>query len=297
MVVNQKNARTKQALINIFFIFISVLCITPLWTVVSVSITSDSSIIEYGYQLFPSEFSSEAYDHIFRNPQIILQSYGVTIFVSFVTTILTLIVCSLAAYALSMQDFSFRKPINFYFFFTMLFSGGMVPSYILITQTLHLKNSIWAMVLPCVAQVWYMFLMRTFFRQLPYDIFEAAKIDGADAFRVYFRIVLPLSKPILAVVGLFQLLSMWNSWTNAMLYIDNKDLYPLQYLLQVMLRNVQEIIKNMKDNMGAYENIRDLPTDSLRMAMCILAAGPMLVVFPFFQKYFAKGITIGSVKG
>ena len=173
----------------------------------------------------------------------------------------------------------------------------MVPSYILMTQTLHLKNSIWALILPNVAAVWYMFLMRTFFRQLPYDIFEAAKIDGANAFKIYVRIVLPLSKPILAVVGLFQLLNIWNSWTGAMLYIDDKNLFPLQYLLQVMLRNVQEIIKNMKDNMGAYESVRDLPTDSLRMAMCILAAGPMLIIFPFFQKYFAKGITIGSVKG
>jgi putative aldouronate transport system permease protein len=287
----------QQALLHVFFCLVSLFFILPVWTVVSVSITSDSSITNNGYQLIPSEISLAAYEHIFRNPDVIVKSYMTTIFISVVGTVLTLLICSLAAYALAMKDFSYRRIVNFYFFFTMLFSGGLIPSYILVTQTLHLKNSIWALIWPSVGSVWYTFLMRTFFRQLPYEMFEAARIDGAAATTVYSTIVLPLSTPILGVVGLFTLLGMWNSWMGAMLYISDKNMYPLQYLLQVMLRNVQEIIKQMQQNMLNYDTIRDLPTDSLRMAMCILAAGPMLVVFPFFQKYFAKGIIVGSVKG
>lgn len=188
--------------------------------------------------------------------------------------------------------------MSFYIFFTMLFNGGLVPSYILITQWLHLKNTIWAQILPLITNAWYILLMKGFFRGLPDSITEAARIDGASELRVFTAIILPISKPVLATIALFYALGYWNDWYQSLLYIDDPSLYKLQYLLMQILRKVQF----MNSEMGqATANISSgamqMPTLNLRMAMCVLALGPMLVVFPFFQKYFVRGITVGAIKG
>lgn len=273
--------------------------ILPLIAILSISFSNSSDIVEYGYKLLPVHFTDDGYAYLFNNPKTILDAYKVTIIITVAGTLVFLVMGSLCAYPLSRIDFRYRSPITFYLFFTMLFSGGLVPWYILMTQYLHLKNTYLAMVLPCLGNVWYIFLMRTFFQQIPTAIIESAVIDGASEFRIYLKMILPLSKPVLATISLFQVLSCWNTWYTAMLFITKEELFPLQYLLQNMLLHVQETLSNAMSGTGVvdYEELKNLPAESIRMAMCILSIGPILFVFPFFQKYFTKGLTVGSVKG
>lgn len=284
--------------IHLLFLAASILFIVPLWSIVAISLSGESDISEYGYRLFPVKLDFQAYRYIFDNPMTILSAYKVTVIISFAGTFLSLLMISMCAYALSRSDFKYRGAITFYLFFTMLFSGGLVPYYMMMTKYLHLQNTYAALIIPLLGNVWYIFLMRTFFQQLPDSLAESATIDGASEMRIYTSIILPLSKPVLATVGLLQLLAYWNSWYQALLFISKGDMYPLQYLLQVMMQNIQEILKNMQNNVPVDQaQLGRIPTESTRMALCILAIGPMLFVFPFFQKYFAKGLTVGSVKG
>jgi putative aldouronate transport system permease protein len=266
-------------------------------TIVSMSLSSDTDMARYGYKIIPVKFDLTAYKYIFKNPGTILNAYKVTIIMAFGGVAPYLLMSSMCAYPLSRTSFKYRNAIMFYLFFTMLFNGGLVPFYILMTKYLGLRNTYAALIIPLLGNVWYLFLMRTFFRQLPSSIIESANMDGAGELMIYARIILPLSKPVLATVGVLKLLENWNSWYNALLFIDNEKLYPLQYLLQVMLRNIQEILNDMKDfrSVGLTSSI-NIPTESTRMAMCLLAIGPMLFIFPFFQKYFTKGLTVGSLK-
>ena len=297
MIVNKQKERLFQFLLGVFFTVICISFIVPFWMIISVSFTNEVDVVNYGYRIIPVNIDLSAYEYLIKDYMTIVNAYKVTIITSFSGTFLHLLFTSMCAFALSRFDFRYRSQITFYMFFTMLFSGGLVPSYILMTQYLQLKDTYWALIIPIVGNVWNLFLMRTFFQQIPFSIVESAKIDGAGDFRIYLQLILPLSTPALATIGLMQLLNGWNSWYSALLYINSSDLYPLQYLLQVMLRNIQEITSNMMNNPNLSMEATDLPTESLRMAMCIVAIGPMLMVFPFFQKYFTKGLTVGSVKG
>ena len=244
-------------------------------------------------------FSLEAYKYVFRSPEQLINSYKVTIFYSIAGTLLSMLVMTLTAYPLSRKNYRYRKPVMFFIFFTMLFSGGLVPSYILITKYLHLGNSIWVYILPYLANAWYIIVIRTFFQGLPSELVESAKIDGGSELLIFFRIILPLSKPVLATVSLLTLLTRWNDWNTALLYIRDTNLFSLQYLLQKILREAQ-FIKSMAESSpvaGISMDTSNIPSETVRYAMCIVAAGPMLVIFPFFQKYFAKGLTVGAVKG
>ncbi|MEK8128027.1 carbohydrate ABC transporter permease [Paenibacillus filicis] len=283
---------------HVFMVLLSIAFLIPIVAIVSISLSNDGDIAQYGYRLLPARLDLEAYSFIFSTPLTLLHSYKATLIMSAAGTFLSLVMISTCAYALSRRDFAYRRIITFYLFFTMLFSGGLVPFYILMTHYFHLQNTYAALIIPVLGNVWYVFLMRTFFQQLPDALAESATIDGAGELRIYVSIILPLSKPVLATIGLMQLLTYWNSWYPALLFISQKDMYPLQYLLQVMLQNINEITRNMQDNvMVDLTAAANLPTENMRMAMCILAIGPMLFVFPFFQKYFAKGLTVGSVKG
>ena len=295
--MGKKKINTSTIVINLFFGVLCFCFILPMMSIVSVSLSNDDLIAKHGYTFFPKGIDFSAYTYIFRNPGEILNSYKVTIISSVVGTLMYLIMAGMCAYATSRKVFRHRNKVTFFLFFTMLFNGGLVPTYIWISKYLGLKNSIWALILPCLGNVWYLFLMRTFFTQLPEEILESATVDGASEIRIFIQIAVPLSTPVIATITLFQILNFWNSWYPALLYIDNHELYPLQYLLQVMLRNIQEILRNMMSGVGGLLAAHDLPSDSIRMAMCLLAAGPMLLIFPFFQKYFARGITVGSVKG
>ncbi len=295
---NSKKWRLSKIMLHTFFILLSLCFIIPIWSIVAISITEETDVLKYGYQLIPKNIDFSAYSFIFRKPETIISAYKVTTITSVASTALYLIIGSMAAYALSRNNFKYKKQVTFYYFFTMLFSGGLVPTYILISKYLQLKNTYWVMILPRLANVWNLILMRTFFQQLPSAIFDSATIDGANEFRIYTSLVLPLSKPVLATIGLLSMLAGWNAWFEALLYITKPELYPLQYLLQMMLLNQQMIMNLMKQNISTVDlSFIKIPTEAVRMAMCVIAVGPMLFVFPFFQKYFSKGLTVGSIKG
>ncbi|WP_317321939.1 carbohydrate ABC transporter permease [Subdoligranulum variabile] len=296
MNVKFQHDRLFKICLHAFFIILSAIFVLPLFSVVFIAFTSEASISAEGYPFFFREINLDAFKYIFENPRQILDSYKVTLIISFGGTAIYLLLSTLAAYAISRPGYRWKKPLTFFFFFTMLFNGGLVPTYILMSQTLHLKNTYLAMIVPLLVNVWYLIMLKTFMAEIPNEILESARIDGAGHFTIYTRFILPLSKPALATIGLLTLLDYWNSWQPAMLYIDEKEMYPLQYMLQVMLRNLLEILKDMQNNVS-FAGAGSIPSESARMAMCLLAVGPMLFIFPFFQKYFTRGLTVGAVKG
>lgn len=288
-----------NVLINLFFIFGSLLFILPFVLIISASFTKESTLLEEGYRLIPSAFSLDAYRYVFRTPQQLIGSYRITIFYSIAATFLGVIVMSMMAYPLSRPNYKYKKIVTFFIFFTMLFSGGLIPSYIWMTRYLHMGDTVWVYILPFLVNAFHVIVIRTFFQGLPQSLTEAAKIDGASEWQIFFRIVLPLSKPVIATISLLTLLARWNDWNTALIYIKRPELYSLQYLLQKILREA-EFVKNMADSTpvaGIDLDISNLPSITIRFAMCMVAAGPMLMIFPFFQKYFARGLTVGAVKG
>ena len=276
------------------------LCVFPFIFVVIISLTDDASIVEKGYSLFPSKISLDAYKYVFKTGTQLLQSYVVTIMVTAIGTIVTIMVTALYSYALSRKEFKYRKFFAFFCFFTMLFNGGLVPTYMVVSQMLHLKNTIWALIMPMVVNAWYIIVLRTYFTMSISDsLIEAAKIDGAGDFYILFRIVMPISLPGLATIGLFSSLGYWNDWFQALLYITKPSLYPLQYLLVQIENNITFLLNNASNIVGgeSYKIIQTIPQYSLRMAMVIVCIGPIICAYPFFQRYFIKGLTVGSVKG
>lgn len=286
-----------RIILNIALIAMSLTYILPLVLMISNSVSTEMAIIKNGYTLIPSEFSLSAYKSIFQNPYQILQSYKVTIIFSIVGTILATVVQSLMAYPLSRPNFTAKKFLSIYLLITMLFSGGLVPHYLLNTKYLHLNDTMLIYILPYLTSVWNVLVFKTFFAGLPNGLVEAGKIDGASELVIFFKIVFPLSTPVFASIGFMTLIARWNDWNTSLLYIRDTKLYSLQYLLQRILREA-EYVKSIQTT-GASDLISSdsLPTESMRYAMAVVAAGPMLIIFPFFQKYFAKGLTVGSVKG
>lgn len=292
----KKKFSTGQILLNAFFIFTICLYIIPIILMVSISFTDESIIRSGGYSLIPKVFSLEAYKLAFQNPTQLIRAYEVTSISSLVSTLLAIIIMGLLAYPISRSNYSLRKPITFIVFFTMLFSGGMVPSYLVITRFLHLDDTIWVHILPGMVGAWNVIILRTNYQSIPESLIESAKLDGASELYIYFKIVVPLSKSALAAIAFLYLVPHWNDWMRTMLYIKDPNLYSLQYLLQRILQE-SEFLKQLAETGTATVNTEMVPTESFKYAMAILAAGPILIVFPFFQKYFAKGLTVGAVKG
>ena len=283
--------------LNLFLFLGSLTFIIPLIMMCSISLSAENAITEYGYTVFPKVFSTAAYKSVFANPHQIIQAYKVTIAFSILGTVLSMLIQSMMAYSLSKSDFTGRKFFTGMLLFTMLFNGGLVPSYILNTQYLHLGNTFWIYIFPSLVSAFNVFMFRTNIAALPDGLLEAAKLDGASEFTIYFRIVFPLILPILASLGFLSLLGRWNDWNTALLYIRDSELYSLQYLLQRILNEADYIKQMQKAGTTSMLDAKNIPGESLRYAMAVVAAGPMLVVFPFFQKYLSKGLTVGSVKG
>lgn len=282
--------------LNIVFVILAFLCLFPILLTLSISLSSTESIMEYGYRLIPAKFSIVAYKYIFSNPSTILNAYGVTIFNTVVGAAASVLVISHVAYPLSRSDFKLRLPITYYILFTMLFSGGQVASYMVVTTMYHLQNTRWVMILPCLMSPWYMVVLRTFFKTgVPNAIIESGKLDGAGELRILWQLIFPIALPGIATIALFQVLMFWNEWNLPLLYITNPKLYNLQFLLQQMMQNVQ-MINESPEFAAQSAGAAKLPTESARMALCFVAMGPILVTYPFFQKYFIQGLTVGSVK-
>lgn len=294
-----KKRQKPQILIHTIAIIYAIACIIPFIIVIAASLTHPLELSQEGYSFWPNKIDIAAYTTIFEHPGVILRSYGVTIFVTAATVFLGLIFMSMAAFTLARKNCNFRRPLSFFFYFTMLFSGGLVPSYIWITQYLKLQDTYWVMIIPSLINVFHIFMIRTFFQKLSISLYESAKIDGATEFNIYFKIALPLSLPVLATVAFFNTMGKWNDWSTGLYYLNNAELYPLQFLLYKIQKNIQTLLIAMDfttTGMGAIP-IGDIPGENLLMAMAVVATGPMLVIFPFFQKYFVAGLTVGAVKG
>ena len=273
---------------------LTLFCTLPFWLILSGSFTSQDSILTDGYRLLPKIFSLEAYQFLFKAPEDMLHAYGVTIFVTAVGTFSSMIVTSMAAYVLSSRDFTYRNTVSFFFYFTTVFGGGLVPWYIFNMKYLHFKNNYISLILPTLVNVTYLLILKSYMANIPEAVFESARLDGANDWTIYRRIALPLSKAGLATVGLFIALNYWNDWYAAMLYIDDDRMYPLQYYLNDILNKSQGMM-----NAAARAGIpsSQVPSEPVKLAMTVVATGPIVLLYPFLQKYFVKGVTIGAVKG
>lgn len=294
--INKERFNWSAAIINTLFCILSLAFIVPLILVVSISLTDEKSLLEQGYHLFPKEFSLQAYRIILQAPDALLNAYGITILVTVIGTFIGLLLTSLTAYTISRRDYRYRRIMTLYVFFTSLFSGGLVPFYILVTQYLHLKDSFWALIVPYLLSPFYILVMKGFMDKLPIEIVESAKIDGANEWRIFFTMVLPLSLPALVTIGLFISFQYWNDWWLGLLFIDSPKLVPLQLLLYRVMSTI-EFLSNNISTVNVSISVADFPSLSARMAMAVLAAGPMMVVFPMFQRFFISGLTVGSIKG
>lgn len=289
--------RFLAVIITTLFAFV---CIAPLWLTVSVSFTDEKALMMNGYNFIPSVFSLKAYSYIFNNAEQIFSSYGVTLASTVSGVCLGLLIMTLYAYAISRDYFAYKKQFAFLAFFTMLFNGGMLSSYIINTNVLHLKDTFWALILPSCISTMYIMVLRSFMStSVPASVVESAKIDGASEFRCYWGIVLPMSLPSVATVALFMTVTFWNAWYSAFLYIvNNKALVPIQLLLKRIENEIQYLAQASGSLSGSEIAVMqaDIPSESVKMALVVIVVIPILVAYPFFQKYFVKGITIGAVK-
>ena len=284
-----------RLLLNLVLLTFSLFCLVPFLVVISASLSTEQAIGKYGYTLFPKQFSLLAYEMVFVQASRVMRSYGVSALVTVVGTSLSMLIMSLMAYAISRRTFQLRQGIAFYIFFTMLFSGGLVPFYILVTQYLHLKNTLWALILPGLVSGWWVLVLRTFFQDIPEELLDAAKIDGAGEWRIFFQIAVPLSTPGLATITLFTMLGFWNDFYSALLFIDKEALYPIQYLLWVILQSAEWLQKTEQAQLSGVRT--QVPILPMRMAMAVLAIGPIAFGYLFVQKYLIRGIRLGSLKG
>ncbi|MCK9860657.1 carbohydrate ABC transporter permease [Paenibacillus sp. ATY16] len=286
-----------NVIFNVIAGLFALACVFPFLLVMVISFTDEKTLALDGYSLFPKKWSTDAYSYLFKAGDQLLRSYGVTILVTVVGTVISLIFISLFAYAISRKGFKYRKFFSFLAFFTMLFNGGLVPTYIVTTKLLGLGNSLWALILPLAVNAFYIMIMRTFFStMIPDAIIESGKIDGAGEFGIFFRLIVPLALPGLATIALFNVLGYWNDWFNALLYIENPDLVPLQSMLMRIENSMQFILANSNNASLGTSVLQSMPQDTSRMAMVVLATGPIVLAYPFFQRYFVQGLTVGAVK-
>lgn len=298
---NSKKSKHFQILINLIMILILLVVILPFLLVFISSVTDENVLIRNGYSFLPEKTSLYAYQYIIGQGGKILRAYGVTILVTFVGTAANLAMSALLAYPLSVKTLPHRRAITFFVFFTMLFNGGLVPTYLMYVNYFHIKNTIWALIVPnLLLSANNVLMIRSYFMtSIPDALFEAAKIDGAGHMKIFTTLVLPLGKPILVTMGLFSGLAYWNDWTNGLYYLSGNDgqrLYSIQNLLNQMITDIQYLASGkVAGNIGA--EVAKLPATSIRMAIAFIAMLPLFIIYPFLQKYFAEGITLGAVKG
>lgn len=287
-----------QVLMNIVMVIATCACILPFILLFASSLTSETSIIRDGYSFIPKELSFSAYEYLWHDAAKIGRAYGVTVLVTVIGTTASLIMTTLLAYPLSRKDLPHRNVLAFYIFFTMLFNGGLVPLYLVYTKLFDFKNTIWALIVPiALVNAFYVMITRTFFQTtIPNEVIESGKIDGASEFKIFYRIVLPLSLPILATVGLFQTIHYWNDWFNGLIFLTDSKLYSIQNLLNRILLDAQ-FLSTMDFGAVQGDMTANIPTQTIRLAIAVVGVLPILIIYPFFQGFFVKGLTVGAVKG
>ncbi len=283
---------------NIIMILVVVMVILPFLLLLSSSLTEENTLVAYGYSFFPRKFSVASYAYILQSGKLILQAYGVSILITVAGTLIHVLLAALMAYPLAIKNLPGRNILSFYVFFTMLFNGGIVPSYLMWSGTFHIKDTLFAQLLPnLLLSAWNVMMIRTYFTtSIPDALYEAAEIDGAPQFTIFTKIVLPLGKPILVTMGTFAGLGYWNDWTNGLYYIvQDKTKYNIQNLLNNMVQNIQYLAQSSNSNVAGAASA--IPTTGVQMAIAFVAILPIMLIFPAFSKYYAAGITLGAVKG
>lgn len=290
--------KLQQTLMHLFMIVLVLCCVLPFLLMVMASFTEEQTLIRNGYSFFPEKFSLETYRYIFRSANTIFRGYFMTIFVTVVGTLCNIAMTVLFAYPLSRKDLPYRSGLSFFLFFTMLFNGGLVPTYMMYANTFHIKNTIWALIIPSLMMnAFYVIMMRSFFTSsIPDSLIEAAKLDGASEMKILTRVILPLSKPMLVTLVLMVGLNYWNDWMNGMYYVNDNSLNTIQMILNNMIQNV-EFLSKSASVLGADAAKFKMPTVGIRMGIAVIAVLPVMVIYPFLQKYFVKGIVVGGVKG
>ncbi len=285
---------TAMILSYIIISFMAILCLMPFILVISGSFTSNEAILRSGFGLIPSEFSWEAYAYAFRKPEEILNAYKVTIIVTLTGTAVSVYLSSMSGYVLTRPEYRHRNKVAFFFFFTTIFSGGLVPWYVLCVKYLHFKEMPYmALILPMLMNFFYIVILRSFISNIPESIIDSARIDGAGDYCIYRKFIIPMSKAAIATVVLFTAMGYWNDYFNPMLFVTKAKYHPLQYYLYQIISKMQSINSQMMNSAGSME----YPSEAFKMAMTVIATGPIVLVYPFIQKYLVKGVTVGAVKG
>ena len=295
---NRISARA-NILLNIMFLILALICVIPAVLVVSISFSAEQSITDYGYRLIPKIISLDGYGYLLKQGALIIRALGVSLFVTIVGTALGTLLTTLMGYVLSRPDYKLNGFLTMLVFIPMVFNGGLVSTYFIVSQFLHLKNTLWALILPLSVSSFNVVICRTLFKTtIPEELIESAKMDGATQFKIFFQIVLPISLPVIATIGLFLCFAYWNDWYQSMLYIDNQRLYSLQALLNAIMTNINMLAQNAA-TMGASmaDMVANMPKEAARMAIVVIIVLPIACAYPFFQKYFISGLTVGAVKG
>jgi putative aldouronate transport system permease protein len=289
-----------RLLMSLFYIAIggfSLLCMLPLWIALMASFTNELSLIRNGYSLWIGQFDLAAYKLIFTGTSSVYRAYGVTILTTIAGVLLTLFITSSLSYPLTVSTLKYRNKISLFAYITMIFNGGLVPTYILTTRLLHMHNSLWVLIIPGALNAYNMFLMKNYFNTIPEALAESAKIDGASEIYIYFKIILPLSKPILATIGLFSAMNYWNEWFRVLLFVDDQKMFTLQFLIMRLQQQAEFLNSSLSSAARASLGGATIPTIGIRVATAMVSIGPIILLYPFLQKYFIKGLTIGAVKG
>lgn len=293
-----KIKKSTNVVFNAVLAVLSLLSVIPFIFVIIISFTDENTLVMNGYRFIPEKLSLYAYQYIVNAGENILRSYGVTILVTVMGSILGLLLTGTYAYALSRKTYAFRKFFTTIITIPMLFSGGMIANYLIVTKVLMLKDTIWALILPLCLNSFNIIVLRTFFKtSIPDAVVESAKIDGASEWRLFFQIIIPMALPGLATIGLFLTLGYWNDWFNAMMYMDSKDWVPLQYLL-IQIESSMDWLASNKSMMGVdgIQAAANLPKETIKMAIVVISTLPIIFAYPFFQRYFVNGLTVGAVK-
>ena len=297
MKIKSNEEKTMQIVAHIVMVILSVLAVVPFLLLISASFTKESVAVKYGYKFIPSVFSLDAYEYIFKQWEQISRAYGITILVTAVGTVIMVMITSMFAYGLIQRNVRGIKVIFILVIVTMLFNGGVVPTYYIYNNIFHLKDTIWGLIIPnLLMNAFTLILVKSYMQfNIPPELLEAAEIDGAGQFTIFFKMVFPLSAPIVATIGLLGGVAYWNDWINGLYYIQDSKLFSIQQLLNAINNNIQFLANNATNMSG--NSAMNLPSATIRMAIAVVAILPIIIIYPFFHKYFAKGLTMGSVKG
>lgn len=289
-------SKTFNRVATIILSILVVITLLPIVLIIIASFTQETALLRDGYTFFPKQWSLDAYIYIIRQSSVIFRAYGVSVFVTIVGTVLSVMITTTLAYPMSKRSFKYSNPLSFFVFFTMLFSGGIVPSYIMWTNVFHIKNTIWALIVPnYLVSAFNVILVKNFYQNnIPVSLIEAAELDGATEMQTFWKLIFPMARPVVATISLFTGLCYWNDWTNGLYYVDSQKFYSIQLLLMKIMNNIEALKANA--NLAGAAAV-SLPGTSVRMAIAFIGILPILLVYPFVQKYLVEGVVIGAVKG